>query len=132
MKQLILSITFSLLTAISAAQQIDFKTKFDDAIPVLNVGTFHMGYKDDVSKTEFDEHDQENIRQVHHIASLLARFKPTVIIVEITPAQQAALESQYQEYLKNPGMKFKTPDEVELLAFEVGRLSQAGRIYGID
>ena len=41
---------------LSAQAKYNFQTKFDDAIPVLNVGTFHMGYTTDANSTEFDEH----------------------------------------------------------------------------
>ncbi len=120
----------SLLTLTAKAQEI--KTKFDKAIPVLNMGTFHMGYTSDARSTEFDEHNPENVRQVHEIAKAIAAFKPTVILVESTPKYQETLEKIYAEYLKNPKMKFEKPDEVELLAYEVGRLSGTKRIYGID
>lgn len=133
MKTTISTLLFSLLALVSAfGQDLTFKTKFDNAIPVLNVGTFHMGETTDANKTEFDEHDPQNKKQVHQIAAMLAKFRPTVIIVEIEPAYQDSLESQYQRYLKNPAMQFKNPDEVELLAFEVGRLSGASRIHAID
>jgi hypothetical protein len=34
--------------------------------------------------------------------------------------------------MQNPKIKFDNPTEVELLAFEVGRLSNTKKIYGID
>lgn len=39
---------------LSSQAKYNFQTKFDDAIPVLNVGTFHMGYTPDANSTEFD------------------------------------------------------------------------------
>ncbi|WP_300662723.1 DUF5694 domain-containing protein [Fluviicola sp.] len=133
MKTLIISIGL-LLTAQLHAQQntVIIPTKFNDSIPVLNMGTFHMGYSTDAHTTEFDEHNQENIRQIHEIARKIAEFKPTVIIVETPPAYNLALQQEYQEYLKNPVMKFESPSEIELLAYEVGRLSGCKQIYGID
>lgn len=106
--------------------------KFDTLIPVLNVGTFHMSYTNDEHSMEFDEHNQENIRQVHELAKKLAEFKPTVIIVELPPKYNAQLLKAYEAYLKNPEMIFEQPSEVELLAYEVGRLSGTKRIFGID
>ncbi len=126
-----LAVATILFTA-SAQEDIRFKTKFDDAVPVLNVGTFHMGYTSDANKTEFDEHNKENVRQIHEIAKAMAAFKPTVIIVETTPEYQEKLETLYKEYLKNPKMTFQNPDEIELLAYEIGRLSETKRMYGID
>lgn len=101
-------------------------------IPVLNFGTFHMGETADATKTEFDEHDKKNQKEVHKIAAMLAAFKPTVIIVETPPSYNEKLQSLYQQYIDNPEMEFKRPDEVELLAYELGRLSNTKRIYGID
>jgi len=101
-------------------------------IPVLNFGTFHMGRTSDANKTVFDEYDKENQRKVHEIVKKIASFKPTVIIVERTPEYQEKLELSYNEYLKDPEMFFKYPSEIELLGFELGRLSDTKRIYGID
>ncbi|MGE0930818.1 DUF5694 domain-containing protein [Peijinzhouia sedimentorum] len=132
MKKIILATALLCTSVFCTAQEIQFKTKFDDAIPVLNFGTFHMGYTPDANKTEFDEHNEENVRQIHEIARMLAEFKPTVIVVEATPAYQEKLEALYQAYLQNPKMKFENPNEIELLAYEIGRLSGTKRIYGVD
>lgn len=133
MKKIITILTCSFCCFYSVcAQEYQFKTKFDDAYEVLNLGTFHMGETTDANRTEFDEHDASNVKEVHDLALRLARFKPTVIVVEVQPQFQSMLDSQYRQYLKNPGMKFDKPNEVQLLAFEVGRLSGAERIYAID
>lgn len=113
--------------AIKQERQNDLKK-----IPVLNFGTFHMGETSDANKTEFDEQDKKNQKEVHKIAAMLAAFKPTVIIVETPPSYNEKLQSLYQQYIDNPKMEFKRPDEVELLAYELGRLSKTKRIYGID
>jgi hypothetical protein len=114
------------------AQQPIFKDKFDDAIPVLNFGTFHMGFTSDANSVDFDENDRKNQEDVKKVAEMLAEFKPTVIIVETPPSFNEALQKEYSEYLKNPNMTFENPSEIELLAYEVGRLNNAQRIYGID
>ena len=103
-----------------------------DKIKVLNFGTFHMGLTTDANTTEFDQHDKDNQTKIHDIVKKIALFKPTVIIVEKTPIYNEELQAQYKEYIKNPNMFFEKPSEVELLAFELGRLSKAKRIYGID
>ena len=124
---------FTFISLIGFGQtKYNFQTKFDDAIPVLNIGTFHMGYTSDANKTEFDEHNSENIKQVHALAKQIAAFKPTIILVEREPYYNKKLATQYQNYLNNPKIKFDNPSEIELLAFEVGRLSGTKQIYGID
>ncbi|WP_045967372.1 DUF5694 domain-containing protein [Flavobacterium sp. 316] len=131
MNKVIFFITFLVISNVKAQQNI-FKDKFDDAIPVLNFGTFHMGFTSDANSVDFDENDKKNQKEVHKIAKMIAEFKPTIIIVETTPDFNETLQKEYAEYLKNPKMKFKNPSEIELLAYEVGRLSSATRIYGID
>jgi hypothetical protein len=114
------------------SQELQDPIKFENTVKVLNMGTFHMGYTPDATTTEFDEHDQRNIDKVHQIAQSIAEFKPTVIIVETLPDNNEVLQSNYKDYQENPEMNFKNPSEVELLAFEVGRLAGTNRIYGID
>ena len=70
---------------LSAQAKYNFQTKFDDAVPVLNVGTFHMGNTPDANKTEFDERNAENVRQIHELAKKIAAFRPTIILVEKEP-----------------------------------------------
>lgn len=131
MNKLVLIFSFLAISKIHAQQPI-FKDKFDDAVPVLNFGTFHMGFTSDATSVDFDEHDRKNQEDVRKVAQMIAEFKPTVIIVESMPKNNEALQKDYSEYVKNPNMKFKNPSEIELLAYEVGRLSGATRIYGID
>jgi hypothetical protein len=134
MKIIYLTILVTLLNGVANAQLKPLvpTTQFDTAIAVLNMGSFHMGFTTDASKTEFDEHDVNNVKQVHDIARKIAAFKPTVILVETTPGFNERLQAEYQQYLKTPGMKFSNPSEIELLAYEIGRLSKTSRIYGVD
>ena len=103
-----------------------------DKIKVLNFATFHMGFTTDANTTEFDENNKANQQSVHEIAAKLALFEPTVILVELVPTKNEALQSEYKQYLEKPDMFFQKPSEIELLAYEVGRLSKVKRIYGID
>ena len=119
-------------TAINAPQVEERQSEELPKVQVLNFGTFHMGFTSDANKTEFNEHDKQNQRKVHDIAKQLSAFKPTVIIVEYSPEYNDKLQAEYKSYVENPEMTFKNPSEVELLAYELGRLSGAERIYGID
>jgi len=113
-------------------QKYIYKTKFEDAIPVLNVATFHMGETSDANSTEFDIQNSENKKEIQKVAKLLAEFKPTIIIIEALSKNDSLRKAEYLEYVKNPMKTFQNPDERELLAYEVGRLSGVKRIYGID
>lgn len=104
----------------------------ESKIQVLNFGTFHMSYTPDANTTEFDEHDKKNQMEVHKVAKMLAAFKPTVIVIETPPEYDTDMQNEYLAYVKNPEMKFERPSEIELLAYELGRLAGAQRIYGID
>ena len=69
MKQL-LTFLFFVTTINLFAQNVPYekiniyKTKFDDAIPVLNVATFHMGETTDANSTDFDENDKKNQQEI--------------------------------------------------------------------
>lgn len=132
MNKLFLFLQLLMVSQIQAQQKPIFNDKFPDAVTVLNFGTFHMGYTSDATSVDFDEHNKKNQEEVHKIAQMIAAFKPTVIIVETPPEYNDTLQKDYQNYLINPKMKFEHPSEIELLAFEIGRLCQTQRIYGID
>ncbi|MFY0481314.1 DUF5694 domain-containing protein [Flavobacterium sp. PLA-1-15] len=132
MNKLFLFLQLLIVSQLQAQQKPLYDDKFPDAVQVLNFGTFHMGYTPDANSVEFDEHNKKNQEDVHKVAKMLAEFKPTVIIVEDIPENNHLIQKAYQDYLNNPKMKFEKPSEIELLAFELGRLSKTTRIYGID
>ncbi|RZK42604.1 MAG: hypothetical protein EOO90_06730 [Pedobacter sp.] len=109
-----------------------YTDKFEDAVPVLNIATFHMGETSDANSTAFDEKDSQNQKDIRDLAKKLAAFKPTIIIIEDRPKNDSSRKADYLDYVQNPKKSFNNPDERELLAYEVGRLSGAGKIYGID
>lgn len=101
-------------------------------IPVLNFGTFHFGYTPDAHTTEFDEESDDSKQQAREVARLLAQFKPTIIVVEKLPKYDEQLNQAYQEYLKDPVELSHKDGEISMIAFEVGRLSNVEKLYGID
>lgn len=131
MNKLLIFILLIVMQKVTAQEPI-FKAKFDQTIKVLNFATFHMGYTNDATSVDFDENDKKNKADVHKIATLLAEFKPTIIVVETPPSYNATLQKAYQAYLENPNMEIKDPNEIELLAFELGRLAGTKQIFGID
>lgn len=123
--------TFLLLTNYSISHaQTTIDSSFNE-IEVLNLGTFHFGITPDNHKIDYNE--KRNLKKIKEITRQLANFDPTIILVEITPENQKTLNEEYQKYLKNP--KIKTTfagTEIQLLAFEIGRLSKTDKIIGID
>lgn len=104
----------------------------NEKIKVLNFATFHMGTTTDATSTEFDEENKKNQDDAKQIAQMIAAFKPTIICVEVPPSKDSLLHIQYQNYLDNPEKTSSYYGEVGLVAFEVGRLANISRLYGID
>lgn len=128
---------FFIFTFLFAIQNCEAQGEFpakvlNSKIKVLNLGTFHMGKTSDANSTEYDEHDRKNVLENREIAKKIAAFKPTIILLEYEPKNNEIYNSNYQKYLKNPETKFENPSEIELLAFEVARLSGVKKLYGID
>ncbi|MEJ8590430.1 hypothetical protein JSO54_04170 [Riemerella anatipestifer] len=101
-------------------------------IPVLNVGTFHMAETSDQHKTEFDLNNENNKKDLNRLDSLLAQFKPTIILVEVEPEYQSILTEDFEAYKKNPKLETKFNGEVKYIAYEVGRLANTSKIMAID
>lgn len=104
----------------------------NDKVQVLNFATFHMGSTTDANSVDFDDKNIKNQADAQKIAQLIARFKPTIICVEVPREKNKALNTKYQAYLKNPSKASTYYGEVGLVAFEVGRMSNVAELYGID
>lgn len=102
-------------------------------IKVLNIGVFHMGETSDATSTEYDEAAEKSKKEITEVNQLIAKFKPTIILVEDEPKDQEELVSNYQMYLKNQSAKTTYDgNEIKLMGFEIGRIAGVKRIYGID
>ncbi len=112
--------------------QVDTQSISENKIKVLNMASFHMGLTNDANSVEYDENSLKSINENHSIAKLLSEFNPTVIIVERQPKYNDKLQKEYIKYKNNPKMKFKRTSEIQLLAYELGRISNVNKIYGID
>lgn len=110
----------------------EIKKDSSSKIKVLNVGVFHFGNTSDGSKTEFNEDGAKEHVEIRKLNEMLAKFKPTIICVEITPEYEDEINLAYQEYLKKPKDLETNYSEISLVAFEVGRLNNVKKIYGID
>ncbi|BAO54885.1 DUF5694 domain-containing protein [Nonlabens marinus] len=109
------------------------KDAFDfDKTPVLLLGTWHMGYTSDATKSGYDASRPERRTEISELALQLAQeFKPTKILVEVVPERQAEMDSLYQLYLENPNKLSTYGGEVGLLAFQIARASGAS-LHAID
>jgi len=101
-------------------------------VKVLNFATFHMGETTDANKVEFDEKNLKNQENAKKLAKMIAKFKPTIICVEVPLEEQDALNVEYQKYLSDATKPSSYRGEIGLVAFEVARLSKLDKVYGID
>lgn len=106
----------------------------DEKIKVLNIGVFHMGQTSDANSTEYDEASEKAKNEIAEVNKAIAKFKPTIILVEQQPKNQKDLDDAYGLYLKdvNADTGFYKNNEIQLLGFEIGRLTGVKKIYGID
>ncbi|SCY32606.1 hypothetical protein SAMN05192588_2271 [Nonlabens sp. Hel1_33_55] len=112
-------------------QQSKKAFQFDGA-DVLLLGTWHMGYTSDANKSSYDASLPERRIEISELAVQLAtEFKPTKILVEVTPEEQQTMDSLYAAYVKNPKEISTYHGEVGLLAFQIARASDA-TLHAID
>lgn len=104
----------------------------NEKIKVLNFGTFHFGYTPDTNKTEFDENTEEAQKEIREISKMLAEFKPTIICIENLPKFNEEINKAYQEFLVNSTKLNTNYGESSMIGFDVGRLCDVKKIYGID
>ncbi|GAA5141708.1 DUF5694 domain-containing protein [Thalassotalea piscium] len=107
-------------------------TQKNQKIQVLNFGTFHFGTTPDANSTEFDEEDEKSQKEVRALSKMLATFKPTIICVEALPEENEQLNLLYQQFVKNPEKLITSGGETSMVAFDVARLNNIEKIYGID
>ncbi|GAA0786818.1 MULTISPECIES: DUF5694 domain-containing protein [Pseudomonadati] len=103
-----------------------------DKIKVLNIGSFHFGETSDAQKTDFDEHDAQNHAEIRHISQLISRFKPTIVCLEFLPEDHLGMNQAYQAFLKSPSRLDTTYGELSMIGFDVARLNNLSKVYGID
>tara|TARA_R100000935_G_scaffold9339_1_gene19158 strand:+ start:1618 stop:2064 length:447 start_codon:yes stop_codon:yes gene_type:complete len=101
-------------------------------IPVLNFATFHLTNTTDANSSFVDIKNPEVKRDINRIVQKLIEFKPTIICVEIPKKYSDGANQIYQEYKIDQSKKTNWTEEINSIAFEVGRLSGVDNIYGID
>lgn len=134
---LILLILLLLIPAPAAVQTPEASGAVDQwpaaRAKVLLLGTFHFeGSAGDAYQPAFhvDVLSPERQSQVAEVASLLARFRPTKVAVEVGVARQATLDSLFWDHVEHD-----TPlraNEVFQLGFRVARMLGHERVYAID
>lgn len=123
-----LSIIFILLSFIVIAQPPK-KTE------VLTLGSFHFAFRNlDLIKTstedQIDVLEPKYQKEIEEIVERIAKFKPTIIAVEIDPIKQAKYDSLYNKYLE--GNYKLGRDEVEQIGFRVAKMMKLKTLYCVN
>ena len=103
-----------------------------DKITVLNFATFHLSNTNDANSSTVDINNPEVKSDVDQLVQRLVEFSPTIICVEVPKNQSEGLNEVYQKYKIDQTNTTNWTEEINSIAFEVGRLSGVDKIYGID
>lgn len=136
----VLTALLSCITLVSSAVGQKPDAQIVDAQPqdaresarVLVLGTYHFANPGlDVVQTEVaDILGPERQREVLEVASMLARFRPTRIAVEVRPERAASLDSAYAAY--RAGSLELGRNEVQQLGFRLAKEFGHDRLFAID
>lgn len=98
----------------------------------LFVGSFHMNNPGrDVHNTRVDDVlAAKRQREIEDVARLIARFKPTKIMVEADPTSQAKLDEAFAASCK--GKRPMTRNEVEQLGFRIACGQKLAGVVAVD
>lgn len=101
-------------------------------IEVLNFATFHLSGSSDAISSSVNINNPEVKKQIDKIVNKLVEFKPTIICVEVPVSSSEGTNRIYQKYKLDQSNRTNWTEEINAIAFEVGRLSGVENIYGID
>lgn len=128
-KRFLLILLFTVSTLPLIAQN---KIPENEKIKVLNFATFHLSNSTDANTSPVDINNPEVQKQIDKVVQELVKFKPTIICIEIPAKESSGTNEIYQEYKEDQSSTTNWAEEVNAIAFEVGRLADVANIYGID
>ena len=111
---LLLSLTVFLVSVSGQTQRAE----------VLTLGTFHFNFPN-LDVVKIDESDQIDVLDPRHQAEIeeivdrLAKFKPTIIAIELSTHYQSAIDSLYNNYLA--GKHDLNRGETQQIGFRLGK-----------
>lgn len=103
-----------------------------EKIEVLNFATFHLSGSTDAYSSPVNINNPKVKKEVDQIVEKLVEFKPSIICVEVPVESGKGTNKIYQEYKTDQSKTTNWGEEINSIAFEVGRLSGVENIYGID
>lgn len=102
---------------------------------VLTLGSFHFAFRNlDVIKTsaedQIDVLEPKYQKEIEDIATRIAKFKPTIIVIERDPEKQSKYDSLYYQYLL--GKYNLGRDEVDQIGFRVAKMMKLKTLYCVN
>ena len=102
---------------------------------VLTLGSFHFAFRNlDLIKTskedQIDVLEKKYQMEIEDIVARIAKFKPTIITIEVDPVKQAKYDSLYSQY--QAGKYNLGRDEVEQIGFRVAKLMKVNTLYCVN
>lgn len=104
----------------------------DDKPSILILGTVHFGgsTSDMFSPSVPDVLSEKRQREIAEMVAALAKYRPTKISVEATPASLGKLNERYQAYLK--GEYQLQADEIDQVAFRLAKALGHKQLWAAD
>lgn len=102
---------------------------------VLTLGSFHFAFRNlDLIKTsaedQIDVLEPKYQKEIVEIVNRIARFKPTIIVIESNPDKQGKYDSLYNEYLQ--GRYNLGRDEIDQIGFRIAKMMQLKTLYCVN
>jgi hypothetical protein len=102
---------------------------------VLTLGSFHFNFPNlDVEKVskedQIDVLESKYQKEIGLIVNKLAKFKPTIIVIEREPSEQSRIDGIYNDYLQGK-YELKRHEE-EQIGFRLGKLLGIKQLHCVD
>lgn len=125
MERLIFSFVLSLLLTNMFSQEVE----------VMTLGTFHFAFPNqDIVQIDNDKQidvlSSKYQKEILEITDKIAKFKPTIIAIEVNSSKQSKIDSLYSSYLN--GKHKLTRSEHEQIGFRLAKQLHIKRVYCVD
>ena len=102
---------------------------------VLTLGSFHFAFRNlDLIKTstedQIDVLEAKYQKEIEDIVARIAKFKPTIIVIERDPVKQVTYDSLYNQYLA--GKYNLGRDEVDQIGFRVAKMMKLQTLHCVN
>lgn len=108
------------------------ETNSSNKISVLNFGTIHLSGSTDAISNIININNPQVKLDIKKVVDELVKFKPTVICIEVPSESNDFIKELIPKYKEDQSNRMNYSEEVNVIGLEIGRLSGAKRIYGID